>query len=119
VEKRGSIKVFPNQDDVQGSIVFLDIAAKVNATNSESGMLSIAFHPQFPDSNKFYVYYIKSNPYPSSGYQKIPIQPTKIPSALSWNWHNPIQITLAVKLLSDRTAICILDSETVAVGGTR
>jgi uncharacterized repeat protein (TIGR03806 family) len=57
VEKRGSIKVFPNQDNVQGSIVFLDIAAKVNATNSESGMLSIAFHPQFPDSNKFYVYY--------------------------------------------------------------
>ena len=57
VEKAGIIKVFPNQSSAQTANIFLDIHTSVNATKSESGMLSMAFHPQFPDSNKFYVYY--------------------------------------------------------------
>ncbi len=57
VEKNGLIKVFPNQANIQSSKIFLGIQSRVNATKSESGLLSMAFHPQFPDSNKFYVYY--------------------------------------------------------------
>jgi uncharacterized repeat protein (TIGR03806 family) len=57
VEKRGTIRVFPNQQDIISAGFFLDIRSRVTAGYSESGMLSMAFHPQFPDSNKFYVYY--------------------------------------------------------------
>jgi len=57
VEKRGSIRVFPNQQEVISASFFLDIRNKVTSGYSETGMLSMAFHPQYPDSNKFYVYY--------------------------------------------------------------
>jgi uncharacterized repeat protein (TIGR03806 family) len=61
IEKRGVIKVFPNQEDVQEMHTFLDIRTRVNDSPSEAGLLSMAFHPQYPDSNKFYVYYTYGN----------------------------------------------------------
>jgi uncharacterized repeat protein (TIGR03806 family) len=57
VEKPGRIAVFSNQTDVEESQVFLDIQDRVEVRGSESGLLSLAFHPNFPDSNKFYVCY--------------------------------------------------------------
>jgi uncharacterized repeat protein (TIGR03806 family) len=57
VEKQGIIKVFPNQHDVSSAKIFMDISDKVNAGPSEAGLLSMAFHPDYPDSAKFYVYY--------------------------------------------------------------
>jgi len=57
VEKRGIIHVFDNQADVPSSKIFLNISSQVTSGYSESGLLSMAFHPDFPDSNTFYVYY--------------------------------------------------------------
>lgn len=61
VERAGQIQVFQNQDDVQASHIFLDITDRVALTGSETGLLSIAFHPSYPDSNKFYVNYTFGN----------------------------------------------------------
>ena len=57
VEKRGVIKVFQDMENPPTFSVFLDIQTRVNSSYYESGLLSMAFHPQYPDSNKFYVYY--------------------------------------------------------------
>jgi hypothetical protein len=68
IEKRGIIKVFPNQDNVTTANVFLDIISKVNSGPGEAGLLSMAFHPSFPDMNRFYVYYTFLIPY-TQGFQ--------------------------------------------------
>jgi uncharacterized repeat protein (TIGR03806 family) len=57
VEKPGRITVFKNHVDVTESQVFLDIQDRVEVRGSESGLLSMAFHPSYPDSNKIYVCY--------------------------------------------------------------
>jgi len=57
VERAGRIIVFQNDIEVQSSQVFLDITDRVVLNGSETGLLSMAFHPSFPDSNKFYVNY--------------------------------------------------------------
>ena len=61
VERAGQIRVFQNQDEVQHSHMFLDITGRVALTGLETGLLSMAFHPSYPDSNKFYVNYTYGN----------------------------------------------------------
>ena len=54
VEQAGRVRIFVN-----GALVatpFLDIASKVNFSG-EMGFLGLAFHPQFPQKNLFYVHY--------------------------------------------------------------
>ena len=57
VEQRGLISVFPNRDDVEAAVVFLDIEDRVNSRPNEAGLLSIAFHPRYADNGLFYIYY--------------------------------------------------------------
>jgi glucose/arabinose dehydrogenase len=57
VERRGAIRVFANDDTVTTYKTFIDISYRVNSAPNEAGMLSLAFHPQYPDSNKCYIYY--------------------------------------------------------------
>jgi uncharacterized repeat protein (TIGR03806 family) len=57
VERSGKIIVFQNNPDVQESKIFLDIEDRVVLNGSETGLLSMAFHPSYPDSNTFYVNY--------------------------------------------------------------
>ncbi len=47
VEKKGIIKVFPNQENISQAKIFLDISDKVNSGKSESGLLGLAFHPDY------------------------------------------------------------------------
>jgi uncharacterized repeat protein (TIGR03806 family) len=61
VERAGKITVFQNQDNVSESKFFLDITDRVVIAGSETGLLSMAFHPLYPDSNKIYVYYTYGN----------------------------------------------------------
>jgi uncharacterized repeat protein (TIGR03806 family) len=57
IERGGIIHVFPNRENVTEKKIFLDISSSVNSGPSEAGLLSMAFHPHFPDTSKFYIYY--------------------------------------------------------------
>ncbi len=58
-ENKGTIKILADfVNGTVGSTDFLDIASKVDNGNGEQGLLGLAFHPKFPDSNYFYVNYI-------------------------------------------------------------
>jgi len=61
VEKRGTIKVFPNQDNVSSTTTFLDISSKV-LNSGEQGFLGLAFDPNYSQNGFFYVYYSRSSP---------------------------------------------------------
>src|SRR5689334_17179571 len=59
VEQRGVIKIVKS-GAVNGA-PFLDIQSKV-AHGAETGLLGLAFHPQFDTNHKFYVYYSRNAP---------------------------------------------------------
>ena len=52
VEKRGSIQVLTGS----GTVTALDIADRVE-NRGEMGLLSMAFHPDYPDDDRIFVYY--------------------------------------------------------------
>lgn len=56
VEKDGFIKIL-NSDGTVNPTPFLDIDSKVNSVASERGLLSLAFHPNYPTNPNFYVNY--------------------------------------------------------------
>ena len=58
VEQRGTIRIVRN--GVLQTAPFLDIAARV-LSGGERGMLSVAFHPQYPSNKFFYVYFTALN----------------------------------------------------------
>ncbi len=58
VEKEGLVKIFKNGEVSPQS--FLDIQTLVS-TQSERGLLSMAFHPKYRSNRKFYVYYTDRN----------------------------------------------------------
>jgi glucose/arabinose dehydrogenase len=58
VEQNGIVRVFANQPNVATSQVFMDIDDRVvQLSQSEAGMLGLAFHPSFPANNRVYVNY--------------------------------------------------------------
>jgi len=57
VEQQGVIRVFPNRQDVRQASVFLDIRDVVSRRNNEEGLLGLAFHPDYRDNGRFFVYY--------------------------------------------------------------
>ena len=62
VEQRGRIHVFPNDNDVTTTTLFLNIEGRVNDSGFEEGLLGLAFHPEYPDTPYFYVHYTASGP---------------------------------------------------------
>jgi len=60
VEKAGRIKVFPNDPDVSSSTEFLNLVSQIDNGN-EGGLLGLAFHPDYANNGKFYVYYTDLN----------------------------------------------------------
>ncbi len=56
VEKAGVIHIFPNDDAVTATTVFLDHRAVVRP-DGEGGLLGLAFHPDYATNGFFYVYY--------------------------------------------------------------
>jgi len=61
VGQAGKILVFPNVPSVAASSVLLDIQDRVSAAGGEEGLLSLAFHPDFPANGYFYVNYVAPN----------------------------------------------------------
>jgi glucose/arabinose dehydrogenase len=57
IEKDGHIRVFQNEFSVATSTMFLDIEDST-ANNFESGMLGLAFDPDYKDNGYFYITYI-------------------------------------------------------------
>lgn len=57
VEKAGRVLVFDNRPDVVRSEVFADILERVQARYSESGLLGMAFHPDFARNGQVFLSY--------------------------------------------------------------
>ncbi|MGQ9644329.1 MAG: PQQ-dependent sugar dehydrogenase [Ignavibacterium sp.] len=61
VEQAGRIKVFPNNSSVTATKIFLDITDRVTF-GSETGLLGLAFHPNYENNGYFYVNYTAPSP---------------------------------------------------------
>ncbi len=61
VERGGSIKVFPNQQNVSTTKIFLNISDRITS-GGETGLLGLAFHPDYKNNGYFYVNYTAANP---------------------------------------------------------
>lgn len=61
VEQAGIIKVFPNQSNISTTKTFLNITDRVTA-GGETGLLGMAFHPNYESNGYFYVNYTAANP---------------------------------------------------------
>lgn len=61
VQQRGIIYVFRNMPGIATRNVFLNISDKVSSSGSETGLLGLAFHPNYPANGYFYVYYTSSS----------------------------------------------------------
>lgn len=59
VERDGVIRIFDTLTQALLPTPYLDITGLVDSTASEQGLLGLAFHPDFPNNRKFYVYYIR------------------------------------------------------------
>ncbi|WP_046758843.1 PQQ-dependent sugar dehydrogenase [Kordia jejudonensis] len=60
VEQDGVIKIL-NSTGITNPTPFLDIDARVNATENEQGLLGLAFDPNYTTNNRFYVNYINNS----------------------------------------------------------
>jgi glucose/arabinose dehydrogenase len=56
VEQAGRVRVFNNNDTVTTAATFIDISGRVTF-GSETGLLSMAFHPGFPTDPRAYLFY--------------------------------------------------------------
>ena len=61
VEQGGRIRVFENQTNVNTTKLFLDITDRVTA-GGETGLLGLAFHPDYETNGYFYVNYTAPSP---------------------------------------------------------
>jgi len=61
VERNGIIKVFANHPDVSSTKIFLNITDRVTA-GGETGLLGLAFHPDYETNGYFYVNYTAPSP---------------------------------------------------------
>ncbi|MCU0343296.1 MAG: PQQ-dependent sugar dehydrogenase [Ignavibacterium sp.] len=61
VERNGIIKVFQNQQAVSSTKIFLNITDRVTA-GGETGLLGLAFHPDYETNGYFYVNYTAPSP---------------------------------------------------------
>jgi glucose/arabinose dehydrogenase len=59
VEKTGTIVIL--RDGVRDPTPFLDIADLITSSGSEQGLLGLAFHPDYAQNGRFFVYYTASN----------------------------------------------------------
>lgn len=57
--QHGVIHVFPNDQNVEKSAIFLDIENRVrfDQKDDEEGLLGLAFHPRFKETGEFFIFY--------------------------------------------------------------
>ena len=61
-QQRGIIYVFNNSPSVSTRKVFLDLSDRVSPSGSETGLLGLAFHPNYRTNGYFYVNYTGGSP---------------------------------------------------------
>ncbi len=62
LQQGGAVRVFDNQSDVATSLVFIDLSATIaGATGGETGLLGMAFHPDWPTNPRVYLSYTALN----------------------------------------------------------
>jgi len=59
VEQEGIIRIYDLAIDSLLVAPFLDITSKVDNVGNEQGLLGLAFHPDFSNNRRFYVYYTR------------------------------------------------------------
>lgn len=57
VQQKGLVYMFDNNPEVSERKIFLDLRSKVSQIGSDLGLLGLAFHPDFENNRKLYVYY--------------------------------------------------------------
>ena len=62
VEQPGRVMVFSNTSEVEKAEVFIDLTDPVNDATNEEGLLSMAFHPEYKENGRFFVYYSAGDP---------------------------------------------------------
>jgi len=63
IEQPGRILIAdPSKSETKEAAVALDIRARVNDQGNEEGLLSAAFHPDFPKKRELYLYYTAAKP---------------------------------------------------------
>ncbi|MDX1418556.1 MAG: PQQ-dependent sugar dehydrogenase [Rubricoccaceae bacterium] len=62
VEQTGRIEVFEHAADVASSTLFLNISSLITTTGSETGLLGMAFDPDYAQNGHFYVNYTAPSP---------------------------------------------------------
>jgi len=62
VQQEGRISVFPNDRTVSKAELFLDVTNKTGVVDNEEGLLCMAFHPDYKNNGKFYIYYCAQKP---------------------------------------------------------
>lgn len=62
VEQRGRLQVFANDPNTLSASLFLDITDRVDNSDSEAGLLGVAFHPQYPATPQVFVSYTATGP---------------------------------------------------------
>ncbi len=83
VEKGGKIFSFENSSSVTSTVQFLDISSRI-ATDSELGLLGLAFHPSFASNGQFFLNYTEERPSDPSNYRTV-ISRFTLPSPSSPN----------------------------------
>lgn len=59
IEKAGRIRILNTAAGTLLPTPYLDITSLVDSSGSEQGLLGLAFHPDFKNNRKFYVYYTR------------------------------------------------------------
>jgi glucose/arabinose dehydrogenase len=62
LEQAGRILTFSKDPQCSDSKVFLDISDRKPHAGNEEGLLGFAFHPDFKQNHKFYIYYTQQDP---------------------------------------------------------
>ena len=66
VQKTGQVLVFDNTANVSTTRTFIDISTRLNSNpgspNDERGLLGMAFHPDFPNDPRVYLFYTGTEP---------------------------------------------------------
>lgn len=62
VLRDGRVLKFANDPNVSTNTVFLDIGSRVDDSFVEMGLLGLAFHPDFPTTNRVFAFYTATRP---------------------------------------------------------
>lgn len=80
--QRGIIYVFPDTSEASNPKVFLDLTDSVSQTGAETGLLGIAFHPNYTSNGYFYVDYTTSQLPLRSKISRFTVSPSNPDSAI-------------------------------------